>query len=122
MIDYESRLTEILNSVHGTVLVSLVGTDGMGLANSVKDDSIDIEKMDADITSIVINSQKIAKDREKGSLMELFFTTGHSTYIILPINDLYFIYLLVEGEKQNLGLARHELHSSLKDFEESLKY
>ncbi len=121
MINYDEILNNLLDKVAGSVIVSIVGTDGIGLAHAVKDDSVDIEKMDADITSIVLNSEKVAKNRDKGLLMELFFTTGYSTYIIVPVNDLYFTYLVVEGENQNLGLARYELHKAVGEFEESLK-
>ncbi|MCD6246232.1 hypothetical protein J7J58_04970 [candidate division WOR-3 bacterium] len=121
MINYEEKLNKLLDKISGSVLVSIVGTDGMGLAHVQKDDSIDIEKMDADVTSIILNSDKVAKSRDKGNLMEMFFTTGYSTYIIIPINELYFVYLIVEGENQNLGLARYELHKTVGEIEESLK-
>ena len=121
MINYEEKLSNLLDKIPGVVLASVVGTDGMGLAHALKDDNIDIEKTDADVTSIVLNSEKVTKSRGKGELMEMFFTTGYSTYIIIPISDLYFVYIIVEGDNQNLGLARYELHKTVGEFEESLK-
>jgi predicted regulator of Ras-like GTPase activity (Roadblock/LC7/MglB family) len=119
-IDYRGILEKTIGNVLGAFAASIVGMDGIPLADFTKDESFDQGIFDAEIATILSTGEKAIKDTQTGELKEIILTTDSATVIAHTIGKSYFVMLVLRGESQNIGIARLTVRKLAQEFSESL--
>jgi predicted regulator of Ras-like GTPase activity (Roadblock/LC7/MglB family) len=119
-VDYKGILEKTVSSVLGAFAASIVGMDGISLADFSKDESFDQGVFDAEIATILSTGEKAIKDTQAGDLKEIILSTSNNTIIAHTIGENYFVMMVLQGESQNIGIARLSVKKLAQEFAQSL--
>ncbi len=119
-VDYKAMLEKTVGNVLGAFAASIVGVDGISLADFCKDESYDQTVFDAEIATIISTGGNAIRGTQAGELREIILTTDTTTIIVRTIGKDYFVMIVLRGESQNMGIARLSLKKVSSEIEETL--
>jgi predicted regulator of Ras-like GTPase activity (Roadblock/LC7/MglB family) len=110
--DLQDGIMRIAEKIPGCRYVSLVGYDGITVAQHIIEANFDVSLYDAELSSIMLASKEVRKSLELGAERELIWLTDNSYFIIHPIGDEFFVYSCLKTTGSNPGVARIELNKA----------
>ncbi|MBE0433472.1 hypothetical protein IBX73_08410 [candidate division WOR-3 bacterium] len=100
------EIKKIAEKIPGCRYSSIVGYDGISVAQHIIDTNYDVNAYDAEISSIMLAAQEMTENLALSETRELIWLTEDSFFIIQPIGDKYFIYACLKAAGSNPGAAR----------------
>lgn len=110
--ELQTEIEKIAEKIPGCRYVSLVGYDGIPVAQHIVDAHYDVNAFDAEISSIMLVSREVKDNLALGEERELIWLTGNSFFIIQPIGADYFVYTCLKEKGSNPGAARIALNKA----------
>ncbi len=110
--DLQNEIKVLAEKIPGCRYVSLVGYDGMTVAQHIIEADFDVSTHDAEISSIVMTCKDVKNNLGLGVEKELIWITEKAIYVISQAGDEYFIYICLKSAGSNPGLARIELNKT----------
>lgn len=108
--DLQEEIRKVAEKIPGCCYVSLVGYDGITIAQHVIEANFDVTLYDAEVSSIMLVSKEVKGHLDLSMEQELIWLTNKSFFIIRPISEDYFVYACLKPTGSNPGLARLELN------------
>ena len=110
--ELHDEMKKIAEKIPGCRHVSLVGYDGIPVAQHIVDAHYDVNAFDAEISSIMLISRETKENLALSDERELIWLTKDSFFIIHPIGDDYFAYACLKATGSNPGAARIALNKA----------
>ena len=101
-------LREIANRLDDVECVLLMGTDGLAIEKVVKNESLNVELLTAEFTTILRNTSQTSAEVEAGALEEFILLTDRFIVSLKAITEEYFLMVILK-QGANIGRARYEL-------------
>ena len=104
--------------IEGCIGACIVDSNSGMTLGSVGGNGIDLEAAAAGNTEVVRAKRKTMKALNlQDSIEDMLITLGKAYHLIRPLqsNDALFIYLVLDKNKSNLAMARHNLKAIEKD-------
>jgi len=108
--ELQELVKQVAEKIAGCRCVSLVGYDGITVAQHIVDADFDVSVYDAELSSVMLASKEVRNSLNLGTEKELIWLTETSFFIIHPIGEDYFIYSCLKAIHSNPGVARIELN------------
>ena len=109
-----------LTEIDGLIAAALVDSTS-GLSLSAVGSGLDLELAAAGNTEVIRAKRKVANALNlKDNIEDVLTTLGKQYHVLRPLdrNNELFLYLVLDRQKSNLAMARHEL----KIFEKELDF
>jgi predicted regulator of Ras-like GTPase activity (Roadblock/LC7/MglB family) len=112
-MDFADTLGTLAKRIEGCVAVMILGTDGIPIERHLQqmNQSLDIDMIATEFTTLVRRSMSTAVDTELGELREMVLGTDAMMFLVRPITTDYFL-LLALNPGGNIGRARFELRKA----------
>ena len=110
--DLQEEIKRVAEKIPGCNYVSLVGYDGITVAQYVIDVEFDVSMCDAEVSSIMLASKDVKASLDLGIEKELIWLTDNSFFIVYPLSEEFFIYACLKPEGSSPGIARLELNKA----------
>lgn len=112
--DLQEEIRKVAQKIPGCRYVSLVGYDGITVAQQSMEVDFDVSEYDAELSSMMLTSREVRKSLNLGNEKEFIWLTDNSFFIIHPVGDDFFVYSCLKATGSNPGLARIELNKASK--------
>ncbi|UCD05207.1 MAG: hypothetical protein JSV98_08830 [candidate division WOR-3 bacterium] len=106
------EIKKIADKVPGCRYTSIVGYDGISVAQHVVQASFDVSSYDAEISSIMLVAKEVKENLSLSDTRELIWLTDDSFFIIHPVGADYFMYACLKATGSNPGAARIALNKA----------
>jgi predicted regulator of Ras-like GTPase activity (Roadblock/LC7/MglB family) len=120
--DLNEELKAVAERVPGCSYVSIVGYDGISVAQHIVDANIDVGLHDAEISSIVLASREVAQNLSLGQEREIIWLTDNAFYILYPLDENFFIYACLRPTGSSPGVARIELNKARESLRKIINF
>jgi hypothetical protein len=117
MANAKESLPRLLD-IEGCIGACIVDSNSGMTLGSIGGNGIDLEAAAAGNTEVVRAKRKTMKALNlQDSIEDMLITLGKAYHLIRPLqsNDALFIYLVLDKNKSNLAMARHNLKAIEKD-------
>jgi hypothetical protein len=117
MTTAKESLPKLLD-IEGCIGACIVDSNSGMTLGSIGGNGIDLEAAAAGNTEVVRAKRKTMKALNlQDSIEDMLITLGKAYHLIRPLqsNDALFIYLVLDKNKSNLAMARHNLKAIEKD-------
>jgi len=117
MANAKESLPKLLD-IEGCIGACIVDSNSGMTLGSIGGNGIDLEAAAAGNTEVVRAKRKTMKALNlQDSIEDMLITLGKAYHLIRPLqsNDALFIYLVLDKNKSNLAMARHNLKAIEKD-------
>jgi predicted regulator of Ras-like GTPase activity (Roadblock/LC7/MglB family) len=109
-------LQDLADNLDGFVAASVVGIDGMSVANLVVERDFNEDKASAALSQLVKQSHESSEAMDAGTFEESITTSERYMFLTRPIgNDRFFVQIVLKADA-NVGAAR----MYLEDYEDEL--
>ncbi len=112
--DLQEEIRKVAQKIPGCRYVSLVGYDGITVAQQSMEVDFDVSEYDAELSSMMLTSREVRKSLNLGNEKEFIWLTDNSFFIVHPVGDDFFVYSCLKATGSNPGLARIELNKASK--------
>ncbi len=106
------EIKRIAEKIAGCRYTSIVGYDGISVAQHIIQANFDVSAYDAEISSVMLVAKEVRENLELSDTRELIWLTEDSYFIIQPIGSDYFIYACLKATGSNPGAARIALNKA----------
>lgn len=110
--DLQEEIKKVAEKIPGCLYASLVGYDGISVAQHIIEANFDVNLYDAEISSLMLSSREVKKNLNLGTENELIWITQQAFFIVQPVGDDYFIYACLKPVGSNPGVARIEINKA----------
>jgi predicted regulator of Ras-like GTPase activity (Roadblock/LC7/MglB family) len=110
--EIHEEVRKIAEKIPGCRYVSVVGYDGIPIAQHVVDAHYDINAFDAEISSIMLVSREVRENLALSEERELIWLTEDSFFIMHPVGADFFVYACLKAAGSNPGAARIALNKA----------
>jgi len=107
-----AEIRQIAEKIPGCRYTSLVGYDGISVAQHVIQANFDVNTCDAEICSIMLVAKEVSDNLALTDTRELIWLTEDSFFIVNPIGPDYFVYACLKATGSNPGAARIALNKA----------
>lgn len=116
---FTERLQQVADSTDGVLAVSLVAKDGIPVESVIRDPSLDLEVLAAELLSQVRAVSQDHRELSVGKVRLFSLTTDRLILMVGALTEEYFLLLALAADA-NFGKARFELRRAILQFEEDL--
>ena len=106
------EIKKIADKIPGCRYTSIVGYDGISVAQHIVQASFDVSSYDAEISSIMLVAKEVQENLSLSDTRELIWLTDDSFFIIHPVGADYFMYACLKATGSNPGAARIALNKA----------
>lgn len=110
--ELHEEIKKAADKIPGCRYVSLVGYDGIPVAQHIIDLDYDVNAYDAEISSIMLATQEVKDNLALSDERELIWLTEESYFIIHPVGAEYFVYACLKARGSNPAAARIALNET----------
>lgn len=107
-----AEIKRIAEKIPGCRYASLVGYDGISVAQHIIQANFDVNTYDAEISSIMLVAKEVRDNLALTETRELIWLTEDSFFIIDPVGSDYFVYACLKATGSNPGAARIALNKA----------
>jgi hypothetical protein len=101
----QDLLCEALDSLPAASLIGLAGLDGMGVELVARTERPRQAPLEVELADLAVDASRIASALGTGPLLTLAFQSGAEHYMVSPVGEGYFAFLLLPDEA--FGEFRH---------------
>ena len=112
--DLQEEIRKVAQKIPGCRYVSLVGYDGITVAQQSMEVDFDVSEYDAELSSMMLTSREVRKSLNLGNEKEFIWLTDNSFFIVHPVGEDFFVYSCLKASGSNPGVARIELNKAGK--------
>ncbi len=118
--NFEERIREVGDKIAGCYFLSLVGYDGITIAQHVVEARFDSAVFDAQMAAMLSAARAVSQDLKLKKMVELIWLNEEAYVINYFIRDEYFLYAAVNPRTANPGLIRIEMKRLAGEIEKVL--